>query len=309
VKFSLIITAAYTALAISTYNVRADDDPAQIAKSIAKGGSTTLQQLSKQWKVKSDVFAEDNGPYTATVVENWQLPSGSQCCVLRINDQLQWNYQYWIFLRDDKVWRLVAVRDSTVQKYSPPDQHIVRLGKQHTYLAIREMTQTGTGVQTVSESWYDVHADGLREVFSIPVEGYLSGWALPFDREYSTRIVGMTEDPTPLVDVVVSAKYSNALESLSEVKDLFSIHRTAQFKWSPAHERFEIDGAASQISEEGIRGLTNDGVVEFLQHNYKELQVLARSPKSGVRQWLKAFLKECSAGPEKTSLLKLLSKS
>lgn len=307
-KFLSIAVVAYTALVIANYNVQADD-PAQIAKSIEKGGYATIQQLSKQWKVKSDVFAEDHGPYTATVVENWQLPSGSQCSVLRITDQLQWNYQYWIFLRDDKAWRLIATRDCTVQKYSPPEQHIVQIGKQHSYLAIREMTQTGTGVQTFEESWYAVRADGLREVFSIPVAGYLSGWNMPFDREYSIRVTGMTDEPTPTVDVVVSAKYVNAIESLTEVTDLFSINRTARFKWNPAQERFALDEATSQISEAGIRGLYDDGVVEFLKHNYKELQTLVHSPKPVIRQWVKLFLDECTACTEKTALLELLSKS
>ena len=306
-KFWLI--AAVMCMVLVTSQVVRADDPAQIAKAIEKGGYATLQQLSKQWKVKSAVFAEDNGPYIATVVETWQLPTGQQCCVVRINDQLQWDYQYWIFLRDDKAWRLIEARDSIVQKYSPPDQHIVRIGKQHSYWAIREMTQTGTGVQTFEERWYDVRTNGLREVFSLPVEGYLAGWEMPFNREYSTRIVGMTDDPHLMVDVVVSAKYANGIESLQGVTDLFAIRRTARYKWSPSSGRFEIDGATSQITEEGIQGLAEDGIVEFLKHNYAELQQLARSRKPVVRQWVKAFLNECSACQEKTSLLELLTKS
>ena len=302
------ISFAVCLVLITSRDVRAYD-PALIAQSINKNGYKTLRQFSKQWKVKSDVFAEDHGPYNATVVENWQLPSGPQCCVLRINDQYQWDYQYWVFLQDNKAWKFIGARDSTCQKYSPPEQHIVRIGKQYTYLAIREMTVTGTGVQTIEECWYDVRANELREVFRIPVTGYLLGWNMPFDREYSTRIVSMSDDPTPTVDVAVSAEYTNGIDSLQGLKTLFTIHRTAKYKWSSSTGRFVIDGAASQITEEGVRGLSGDGNLEFLKHNYDELKHLALSPKPVFRHWVKAFLKECSTCQEKTSLLKLLTKS
>jgi len=229
---------------------------------------------------------------------------------LRINDQLQWNYQYWIFLKDDnKTWKLIATRDAILQKYAPPEQRIVLFGNHYAFLAIRELTQTGTGVYTIEERWYTVHVDGLREVLRIPIEGYLSGWNMPFDREYSTRILGQTDYPIPAVEVLVSAEYVNALENLPELRTLFAIHRTAKYKWNVTRDQFEIDDTVSQITEEGIRGLSGDGVSEFLRHNYEELKLLALSQKPIVRQWVKAFLSECSICEEKTTLWELLAKN
>lgn len=237
-------------------------------------------------------------------IEMVEVPKNSSYMIFRYGFNY-WDYQYLVFIKNiDSKWEFLGNIDLAIQKYEEPTNIIVQ-NDHGTWLVIKALTQSGSGIVSYSQKWYwlgEQKTDGIVESLSYPVEGHLIGWNPLFDRRYfSERFYSGTDE----LKITFYALYTNARkDDIKDLNELFFIQKDAVYVWNSKTRHFVINQANSQITQDQIEGLYTDGNDGFLIHNFAELQKFADIKYPANQKWLQIFLNECKNSPQKAGLLK-----
>lgn len=277
-----------------------------IERRINRGGPDAVTSVWRELHVGSGLFIERAPPRARRLIVDGGRQFASVGLIELTNG---WDWQYLVFRRDGVNWTFLGFADLYQQKYQPPSYRVVRGKDDQSWLVIRALAGSGSGVAAYVDTWHNLVSQGLISVLEYPGRGHVVGWGLPFDREYSSKFLkGREVDGKYTIEIQFDAKYFDGYNDLEQRRWLFAVPRKAVFVWNEETRRFNLNPLKSEISEEQIEGLFNDGSDGFLKHNYDELVKLAKYGNSASRSWLTRFLGECKDNSKKDALHEYISR-
>jgi hypothetical protein len=160
--------------------------------------------------VESDFLAEDID-HIDTVAIRTQLstPTGKPYCIVSSSGRSGWTWDVLLFLYRGGKWCRVGRIPLPGQKgYEPLIIYVP--GENTGVLSIEHIASYGTGVFQKVTTWYRVGADELVPLFSYPVQAYVVGWGLPFQRHitgHAPKILYVIEEGSK-PEIILTAEYS-----------------------------------------------------------------------------------------------------
>jgi len=287
-------------------------DPAEFQALLVDDKTRLLRQLWKRLGISSELFGSQ--PYfEVDRVELGPLANGDSCVMVRITDPLKWDWQYLVFARTaDGTWVFKGNIDMRRQNdaYDPPPHRMLRIGRHGPWLIVRYKAGGGTGFSLHEDKWYDLEGKSIREVLTYPAAGSECNlW--PYGTDVSARMLATTPKPGgALVVIVFDIDRINTTDyNVPELKGLLSETRKVTFRWNPSRRLFEIDPAASDLTEDGIRNIIDYRSTELLGRHYAEFLKLAALERPPVQKWLGVFLEGCRDCKEKDGLRRAMDRS
>jgi hypothetical protein len=221
-----------------------------------------------------------------------------------VGDEPGWDWQYLVFQRDQRdPWRLLGHVDLPTQKYSYPMHQFVTVGGR-SLLAVSFLGMSGTGVLLCERILFDLDGDRMALALRYPLDGNLSGWGMPAERELRCRRTKLTESGG--IELDYCATLSNGLDELPEIGRLFSLRMRLVFSWDPGRRAFLRDAERSEAALEDLYDVILGGPDEILSVFRSQMEVHAMAGPAPVRRWIGLFLERCGDGPDKGVLKGIL---
>lgn len=287
------------------------DPLGELIDRLQREGVKALRAVWAELGVGSEMFGDldEDAAIEVAVFSIDLLGSGDDQTLLRISDQQESEYQYLALQRVDDTWRGLGTVDLWNQKEHPPHHRLEVLGDDDRWLVIRSLRGSGNGFERFQETWHAPDGGTLRSVLSYPVEGHVSGHAMPFDRTFTGTFAGLVKvGDLPAIDVDLSVTYTNG--EAFEVDDLEALFtRSASVRYLYGEKRFELDEESSGMTETEIAGIFADDEQGFLRHNFVQLKAMATNDNEPKREWLRRFLARQEESTEKSVLTELLAPS
>lgn len=232
--------------------------------------------------------------------------------VLVISDDARQNWLYLLFRSIGLRWWFSGSIALPAQEFVPPGYRIEGDGRD-IWLVVDWLAQSGDEITRYEESWYLASRGPLKLVLSYPLEGFRVSKAAAYNVRYRASPEAGLQASAFSLTLPVSISYSvfgdgQEKTNPGETYDLFTTRRTAVFSWQPEEQLFQPDLQQSDMLPEQISaGFYFSGAGdELLQFARDELSLLARSGGSLQKRWLRRYLLELEAGPEKDELLRAI---
>ena len=212
-------------------------------------------------------------------------------------------------------WRFLGHADHDALGQYEPEYRVSLLGNSRYFVVVAPVTQ-GTEMRLRYERWYEVGPGALREVLTLPADGFECRDGRSLCRAFgATAAVSRTSPRGEELVVGFTVRYWGDRflldESLSEQIPLFSrslravfnrpIKSTARYELAP----LDSDLASWDLDTFRLEGLTCQ---DFLVANMEGLVRVASDRESAARTWLTRYVGGCSASKERTALSEILAK-
>ncbi|HYL99946.1 MAG TPA: hypothetical protein VEZ90_13410 [Blastocatellia bacterium] len=182
------------------------------------------------------------------------------------------------------------------EKYEgSPHQQYHRLinDGQDTWLAVRTLGATGTGVFQIDEAWYDLTGENPQKVLQYPILGYFANDEV-CNREFGSRTVSEGASVSGFrVRIRFWVRYGGpaAAGKLRQQK-------LATFAWNPSLNRFVLDSTASELDQEEIDDVFSAGFLsdsKFLVYNLRDLSAMRNRGHLRTNAWVDSMLNQIRA--------------
>lgn len=202
------------------------------------------------------------------------------------------------------MWKLAGKIDHDFSRYFEPEHRVVQLvGKR--WLVLRAQDNSGSGVSSASQRWFEASGGAIQEVLQLPSDGSQSGNDNDPVRAYSVQVTGYSSNANReslQVRFVVRFRLpgENTGASLGS-RIIDSIYQRA-----PGCKVFVFKRSDSQISRDellkafGIDTFTRE---DFLRFNFENLQRILQGRPSPARTWLLRVLPLYQPTTERNRLL------
>ncbi|MCA8918541.1 MAG: hypothetical protein KDB32_05645 [Planctomycetes bacterium] len=152
-----------------------------------------------------------------------------------------------------------------------PSAHIENWAQGASFIVLRVATCWGSGVWRTDYRWFALNRldDVDATVLELPASGWVGGWGLAFDREFSLRC-----EHTQTEEVAVNV--TGLFEVIWDEKTLFVAEIPATYIWDAVARCFNPE---SPEADEVLRGMWEDGEDGFVAHHLPELKNWLASPK------------------------------
>jgi len=154
-------------------------------------------------------------------------------------------------------------------------------------LVVQHPTAWGTGTLLRQEKWFLLSRQP-RLILEYPVEAYVVGWALLFDREIQ-GIRGMVPeilDTGSRMQITMNAKYSpSSMDSKYAGVAELEVVKTILLEWDAKTQIFSVL-PESDMSPEETLGLYADDDAAFVTRNVGALKSLATGASGGLAAWI-----------------------
>ncbi len=249
--------------------------------------------------------------------------------------------RYLIFARARTIsrarskWKLLGYIDHDFNRYEMARHRFVTAFGQN-WLVIRGQEGSGSGYYLYGETWYEVNNRAVRPVLNYSVDGHTDPVVGGLKWELKGRPVALAtaKNRKRVVKLIFEVVYTASGFDNSEFTRRFLNRRRAEYVWNPRSREFVFDSRSSTISvhemnvianidsepsegEEGVRiggstffsglkGFVGGGYEMFLRLNVRRLLTIVKGKDNRAKDWLREFLKECDAIPEKSTIAKAL---
>ncbi len=223
-----------------------------------------------------------------------------------------WGLTRYLIFKSVKVgksvsWKLLGHADHDFARYYMPHHRVVKMdGK--IWLVVTGQGISGTCVSLSYDRWYEVDAEGVREVLSLPAKGHECTTTGYPEREFSSRVLEYRRNKKDeRITVLFSIRQGAEMRSGPQI-NLGTRKQNAVYILRQG--AFELEESSSEITLEDIRTAYNVGTFgdeDFLKFNFANLKKIASEGRRAHKEWLREFLEDCSDTPEK-KLLQLASK-
>ena len=175
---------------------------------------------------------------------------------------------------------------------------IVSSGK-HTWLVLRALAVSGTGVYQINEAWHEIDHYPPKKVLEYPIKGHSAQGDL-CDRVFGSRIVNQQRvNSVYVIEIQLSVTYGLG-------RPVFSKTQTASYVWVPDLAEFVFDQSNSKISKQEMELVYNTGFLKdelFMSYNYSDLKRIASHGNKVQKDWLEWVLTKTEDVPQKRPLL------
>jgi hypothetical protein len=201
----------------------------------------------------------------------------------------------FVLRREENAWA-VAAQLSAPTKYADFLPAFFVPGASAYCFVLRHPTGWGTGTLLYEERWY-LLSEEPRLVLEYPVEGYMAGWGLLFDREIEGECTIL---PTVLhngahMELAIRVKYSpNSEVDKYESVSGFEVARLISLEWKEPKKGFSVL-PGSDMSPEETLGLYADDDASFVARNLATLVGLAERASGGLLSWLEDLAERSDA--------------
>jgi hypothetical protein len=276
---------------------------------LSREGLAALRAIWTETGVTSSLFSAtaETAPLIVLRSSGDLDGSGGDELILTITDGSEVDYQILAMAHDGSSWSSRGAIELWNQRDAAPTHRLASIGGSR-WLVVRWSKASGAGFTCVQETWHRSTGSSFTSDLTYPVDGQVSGHGLAFDRTFQGTYTGVAAaDGNAAVTVDLFARYTNgsrfAIEGLDE---LFTRQETARWVFDGAASRFDLDEAASGMTEAEIDGLFADDEQGFLLHNFDALRELASNGSDLQREWLRKFLATRDECSEKTILEAIL---
>ena len=202
-------------------------------------------------------------------------------------------------------WRLTGQYEPFVKYFAPT--HKVSIIGNRRYLLITGQGNAGTCLTSRVEHWVDLTAPGMKPVFSRTVDGHRCQSSIP-DRAVNSKVMSVQMQPNARITLSYKVDFSAATD---DGPDIEAGQRTDTVVYVKRAGEYEIDSRLSTLSKTDVielyENLEADPPREkYLRYAFDRLKQIASGPRGPEQSWLSAFLRKCSATPEKRALTQLL---
>jgi len=277
---------------------------------LSREGLAALRAIWTDTGVASSMFsaAADTAPLIILRSSGDLDGAGGEELILTITDASETDYQLLVLAHDGSAWSARGVIELWNQRASAPTHRIAaatsRDGGAERWLVVRWSKASGAGFTCAQETWHRSTGSAFAADLSYPVDGQVSGHGLAFDRAFQGTHTGVASaDGSAAVTVDLFARYTNGSRfAIDGLDELFTRQETARWVFDGKAGRFNLDEAASGMTEAEIDGLFADDEQGFLLHNFEQLRELAAGGSPAQREWLRRFLATRDECSEKTIL-------
>jgi hypothetical protein len=274
--FCAVILGSIILCGVAVLLFGAWQSPERILMRIKSGPQKEVAQIWKELGIDSDLeLTNSDITVRAEMIPTWRIP-GRQCmAVLCLSDSHLWNWQYLLFTRRWGHWRFVGNIDLAYQKYELPSARFATISPTEICMVIRELSCSGTGCLLYEDVWYG-WADGcVKELLRYPVEGYVVGWGLPFERKFTTTLNYEGFDSDGLFTVAITVREEFYPKGhFEEGPCAFSDHRRVVYDWQAVQHRFCLNERESEMTAVQLQGIWDDGAKELLTRYARKKQEL-----------------------------------
>jgi hypothetical protein len=226
----------------------------------------------------------------ARLLASGQGALGQPYAIVGLASNHDWNWTIILFTAGEFGWDLVARTNLESQKGHVPE--VLYIPGTPGALAVTHVHGWGTGVFRRSTSWYRIARGAPVPLLSYPYSFYVAGWAMPFDRELTSKLLtvpqALTEGAT--LDLQFDVTYSMGCEvpGNNDSSPLFSITEKLSLEWSEPANVFVPRTAMDDFAR--IEEIWSEGTEAFIKHNSGRLQELARSGTEQQQRFIKEHL-------------------
>ncbi|HKV40481.1 MAG TPA: hypothetical protein VJX67_14805 [Blastocatellia bacterium] len=213
-----------------------------------------------------------SGSWTAQVLRADKPNEGRLVVVFISVAQGAWR-RYVVFKWGGTRWRISNI-DILDDRYAgSPHQRYHRLvtDGHHTWLALRALRVTGTGVYETDEDWYEISGDHPRKVLEFPTKGWFANDDEDVcNREFGSRIIR---------EKALTSSYAIQVRfwvTFGLTKEDWKFHQTrdATYVWNNWERQFVLGESSSNVSQEEIADVFHTGMLsdsKLLIYNLSEL--------------------------------------
>ena len=182
------------------------------------------------------------------------------------------NRRYVVFRRESARWQVSNI-DILDYKYADtPRQQYHRLvsNSRSTWLALRSLGDSGTGVHEIEEDWYEISGNHPEKVLEFPTEGWFGNDDI-CNREFGSRIIGEKTLPG---SYAIQVRFWVTFGPYGEGHWKFHQTKDATYVWNNWERQFVLDESSSNVSQDEIADMFHTGMLtdsKFLIYNLSEL--------------------------------------
>jgi hypothetical protein len=248
-----------------------------------------------------DGFVPSFSAWAAEIFTAYNRNTGT-AVVLVVSADGRANRRYVVFRGAGTRWRILGNIDILDNKYegSPHQRyHRVVTNEHNTWLVLRKLGASGTGVYQVNEVWYEISTEHPKPVLEYPIEGYFCNDNQDVcSRAFDSRIVGEEAAGVAYtVKILFSVSYGCDRGAIPG----FQKKGKAAYVWNPTLARFVLNEPASELDRQEIRDVYNTGFLsdsKFLAYNFKELNAIAARGDERRSNWVRAILNRIKTSKE-----------
>ncbi|HUK91829.1 MAG TPA: hypothetical protein VLZ81_15610, partial [Blastocatellia bacterium] len=163
-------------------------------------------------------------------------------------------------------------------KYAdPPRQQYHRLvsNSRSTWLALRSLGDSGTGVYEIDEDWYEISGSHAEKVLEFPTKGWFGNDNEGVcNREFGSRINGEKTLPG---SYAIQVRFWVTFGPYGEGHWNFHQTKDATYVWNNWERQFVLDESSSNVSQDEIADMFHTGMLtdsKFLIYNLSELSTI-----------------------------------
>lgn len=246
--------------------------------------------------VENDLLSPDLDPVETVILKSELKDSaGRSYCTVLIGSASSWVWDVLLLRNRGGKWRRIGRIPLPGQKgYTPVLKYIS--GKTTSVLTVEYVAGYGSGVFRKITTWYRIGPEGLVPILSFPIQAYVVGWGMPFQRHIKGDVL---EAPHFLeggsrLEISLSAEYSADPSwlynhQISEDLPLFSFVAKLILEWDE-DARIFLPSKGSTATFEQAEGLFNDDSNSFLSRFEDEIIDLIKNRGTLVREWVRDLI-------------------
>jgi hypothetical protein len=242
-----------------------------------------VEQLRKSLPADIGIFEE------IKLLDRGRGRAGQPYAILAAGKNHGWDWEIVFFTAGEFGWEVIARTSLISQKgYAPLALYVPGTPGG---LAITHVAGYGTGVFRRSTSWYRIAKGEPVPLLSYPLEFYVVGCGMPFDRKLSSKLLtmpaslqtGMALELDFMIEYTMGRQVETGPENL-----LFSTEQRLALEWNEEAGTFVPRTSNDDLGK--IDELWSDSTEGFVKRNLSTLQHLAEHGTSWQRQFVQRHL-------------------
>lgn len=277
--------------------------PFDLAQSIDSGTSIewnlTWTRLGRS-EAPPQLLPECGSPaYSPCSTELISVPNPSQVILLVQPDMPRADF-YLRFIKKGTGWKFTGYQAAPLKYY--PRRHEMMQFANKPFLRVSVQGESGTGLASEIEEWFDLTLPTFDPVFSFPVQGHRDMLPLDISREVRGYATENRTSGAEVIDLSLLVRFSFDGKTLGELNFLGVYER------SPGSAKFSLGHATipNKDFEDMTRMYEGPKIEKLLVYVLPELKKLATSSDTKTREDLRLLLDQSRDTPEKRELKALL---
>jgi hypothetical protein len=232
------------------------------------------------------------GPWTAQVLQAGN-PDKGRLVIVFISAADGACRRYLVFRWGSARWQVSNI-DILDNKYGgSPHQRYHRLvtNGHSTWLALRSLGASGTGVYEIDEEWYEIGGNHTEKVLEFPTKGWFNNDNENIcNREFGSRITG---ENTLRGSYAIQVRFWVEFGPYGEGDWKFHQTKDATYVWNERERQFVLDESSSNVAREEIADVFHTELLTdstFLIYNLSELSRIRERGSQRDRTGLESLL-------------------